>query len=955
MEAIRWADRACRLLPSDDTLALALASACLGQDDAKAAALFAPLAARYDMREAWIGLAIAYRNLGDYRHASTAVHKLLARHVPDDSVAALADTIARQFGLPGWCGVTLDGDLRVELIGGSQRVELEIDGARQPPRKGGCFRLPAARWMRARQIAVTDAGSHLLGSPIDAARIKRVEGCVTTRDGTIEGWAWHPAAPAADPVITILAASGQQRRFTAHEPTSVDPPVRPLGQPRRIFLSRDDLSAFDGPVRLRGRDGRDLLGSPLDPGAERRAAVQATLHIRATSPLALHGTGRSKPILPLSVPADITGPSPPLGADRRRRVADVVIPVHDGGATTRACLESVLATVTRPSRVIVVDDATSEPELSAYLGTLAHQRRIHLIRHAQSLGYPASANAGMRACAKRDVVLLNSDTLVPPGWLERLREVAYSAADIGTVSPLSNNATVLSYPRRDDGNPMPDDAATARIAALAWRANGAAAIDVPVTVGFCMYLRRDCLSAVGALREDIFAQGYGEENDYCLRARHLGWRHMAAPGVFVAHRGAQSFGTEGEALRSRNQGLLNRMYPGYAELILAHYRNDPLVSARLRLDQVRWNASADAKRPATLLITHDAGGGVEQRIAAACAAQIAAGRRPVVLRPASARDGITYLRLADGMRDDYPNLRFAMPVELTALIRFLKRLRPAEVQLHHTLGHHTAIYDLIARLDVPYDVHVHDYLLICPRVTLVGRERRYCGEPILTTCEHCMADLGSYAGDTVSVGRLRQRSEELLARARGIVTPSHDAAARIRRYFPALRPEVVPHEDDAVLAATPLHAAVSGSIARICVVGAIGVDKGFEVLLACARDATERGLPLEFVVVGHTIDDGRLLDTGSVFITGEYRRDEAVPLIQAQNASLAWVPSIWPETWCFTLSEAWRAGLRVATFDLGAQAERVRRTGRGIVLPLGLPAASINSALLSAVGLSGHP
>ena len=60
-----------------------------------------------------------------------------------------------------------------------------------------------------------------------------------------------------------------------------------------------------------------------------------------------------------------------------------------------------------------------------------------------------------------------------------------------------------------------------------------------------MYLRRDCLDAVGVFRDDLFAQGYGEENDFCLRARHLGWRHVAAPGVFVAHRGAQSFGPAG--------------------------------------------------------------------------------------------------------------------------------------------------------------------------------------------------------------------------------------------------------------------------------------------------------------------------------------------------------------------------------------------------------------------------
>jgi glycosyltransferase involved in cell wall biosynthesis len=124
------------------------------------------------------------------------------------------------------------------------------------------------------------------------------------------------------------------------------------------------------------------------------------------------------------------------------------------------------------------------------------------------------------------------------------------------------------------------------------------------------------------------------------------------------------------------------------------------------------------------------------------------------------------------------------------------------------------------------------------------------------------------------------------------------------------------------------------------------------VILDCAQDAADRRLPLEFVVVGHTIDDRRLLATGCVFITGSYAPDEAVALIKAQNASLALLPSIWPETWCFGLGEAWRAGLRVAAFDIGAQAERIRRTGRGFLLPLGLPACAINNALIAASGLS---
>ena len=88
------------------------------------------------------------------------------------------------------------------------------------------------------------------------------------------------------------------------------------------------------------------------------------------------------------------------------------------------------------------------------------------------------------------------------------------------------------------------------------------------------------------------------------------------------------------------------------------------------------------------------------------------------------------------------------------------------------------------------------------------------------------------------------------------------------------------------------------------------------------------------------------MQAGPVFMTGEYAEDEAVSLVQAQGAHVAFIPSVWPETWCFALSRAWQAGLPAAVFDLGAQAERMRATGRGWVLPLGLPHAGVNDALL---------
>ena len=133
---------------------------------------------------------------------------------------------------------------------------------------------------------------------------------------------------------------------------------------------------------------------------------------------------------------------------------------------------------------------------------------------------------------------------------------------------------------------------------------------------------------------------------------------------------------------------------------------------------------------------------------------------------------------------------------------------------------------------------------------------------------------------------------------------------------------------------------------RVAVIGAIGVEKGFEVLLGCVRDARARRLPIAFTVVGFTADDERLMAAGPAFVTGEYNEEEAVALIRAQAAQIAFIPSVWPETWCFALSRAWQAGLGAAVFDLGAQAERVRATGRGWLLPLGLAPRGINDALL---------
>jgi GT2 family glycosyltransferase len=913
---LRWIERARRLVPKDPNVALTLASLCLNTDPARAEALFTSVAREFSVRQAWLGLAAVKSRTGDLAAAAEPLARVLSYHAFNRDTAALADRIAPA----GWCALRPDGALEIHPKPKAP-VTVRLDGHTIAAK-----RLPK-QWPRCQTVEVLANGAHLLGSPIRIAAIRKTTGCVEAHDGGLAGWAWHPNDPATNPVLTLTDRDGRERTITPHDESIAVADTGPLARPRSFRLTAADLRNMAGPVSVSGPDGLELTGSPVDPDQQS----------------ALHGQA--------ALPVDAPVPAKPAGASKQRRGTAVVIPVHNGGPVVAACLSSVLASVPDDVRVLVIDDGSSDPAVIGTLDELHAQRRIGLHRHATALGFPASANAGLRIARGRDVVLLNSDTLVPLGWIERLRAAAYAAPDIFSVTPLSNDAGIVSYPGPAGTNPKPDQAETNRLDRLAERANGCSAVDIPVGVGFCLYLRRDGLNAAGAFRTDVFARGYGEENDLCLRARRLGWRNVALTGLFVGHHAGTSFGSDAIHLRQRNARLLQALHPGYDELIQQYLRADPLAPVRRAIDLLAWKQRGKQWRQAAILITHDDGGGVEHQIRRIAATHAAGGRRPILLRPAETSAQQPAIAVRDGADDSLPNLVFAMPAELPLLTSLLRSARADRIEVHHLASYGSDIYELTAKLALPYDVHIHDYAWVCPRISLVAAFNRYCGEPDLADCEACIANNGHFLKEDIGVGDLRRRSGRFLAKARQVVVPADDVGQRLRRYFPDLQTTTIPHEDDTAAFDSP-RTAPPGR-ARVCVVGAVGVHKGYDILLACARDAQQRDLDLEFVVVGHTIDDARIMATERVFVTGEYGSGEAAGLIAAQNCALGFVPSVWPETWCLTLGEIWRAGLNAAAFDIGAPAERIRRTGRGIVLPLGLPANAINNALLATIRAAG--
>ncbi|MBC8022871.1 MAG: glycosyltransferase [Burkholderiales bacterium] len=278
------------------------------------------------------------------------------------------------------------------------------------------------------------------------------------------------------------------------------------------------------------------------------------------------------------------------------RSIDIVIPAYRGEAETRSCLESVLASaLATPHEIVVIDDASPEPAIAEWLRGLAAAGRITLIAHPENRGFVASVNEGMRLHTDRDVVLLNSDTEVAPGWLDRIAAHARRDPKIGTVTPFSNNATILSYPRTVVANPLPPGETTASLDAAFASANAGVAADIPTAVGFCMFIGRECLDRVGLFDEARYGAGYGEEVDFCMRASRAGFRHVAAGDAFVRHVGEVSFGHAGADRRERAQAIVDELYPEFQPRVRDFIAHDPLAELRRRVDRLRGRRSPLAK------------------------------------------------------------------------------------------------------------------------------------------------------------------------------------------------------------------------------------------------------------------------------------------------------------------------------------------------------------------------
>lgn len=632
-------------------------------------------------------------------------------------------------------------------------------------------------------------------------------------------------------------------------------------------------------------------------------------------------------------------------AGKAANIVDIVVPVYGGPKETRACLESLLEHKQEtPLEIVVVNDASPDEALAAHVEELAAGGKITLLTNEANIGFVDSANLGMMMHPDRDVVLLNSDTEVSGDWLDRLRCCAQAHPKAGTITPFSNNATICSYPRFLEDNPLPADSTLAELDDLFAEVNHGRSIELPTAIGFCTYITRSCLDATGYLDSMHFGRGYGEENDFSMRAAIAGFEHRLCGDVFVYHAGGASFGEEAAASSDAAQETLRRRHPQYEPLIHSHFREDPARELRRRVDIARLAAS---KRRRLLLVTHRLGGGTEKFVRE-LAGLLEPELEVLIMRP---RDmdcvGIEWARTGEEF-----SAFFTWPRDYKEMVGFLRDIGVERLHFHHLVEYREEVLRLPADLGVACDFSIHDYYSICPLYNLVSTEGRYCGEPDAAGCALCLSKHEALA--ELDIDEWRGRWAGLITGADRVIVPSNDVSERLHRYFPEANFVYLPHpeakDSEGEAAGRTVVAGQHESI-KVLVLGELSVAKGARLLEACAEDAADRALPLNFRVLGWARERLRQEPEIPLFIMGPYEDSQLDELIERERADVIFFPALWPETYSYTLSTAMRSGLAVAAPKLGAFTERLDGYPGALLKDWDTAAAGWNDLFMTLTGV----
>lgn len=623
---------------------------------------------------------------------------------------------------------------------------------------------------------------------------------------------------------------------------------------------------------------------------------------------------------------------------------DIIIPIYNAFEELIRCIHSIEKwTNLEKYRLILINDNSTDERIRKFLDSF-QKENIVVVHNRENKGFSANINIGMEQSESHDVILLNSDTVVTRNWVEKLVACAYSADMIATVTPLSNNATLCSVPNFCEENKVPEEYTVDEYAELIENVSMRLYPEIPVANGFCMYVKRKVIEDIGNFDAETFERGYGEENDFCYRAIEVGYHHVMCDDTFILHTGTSSFvSEEKQRYIEAHEKILDERYPKLMQAVRVHCRDNPnaMVSENIRfwtdykkvtrrktimyLVQSDFKADADDNVGGTQLHVKDLTNGLRNKYDVLVAA-----RNDVYLNlTLYTGKQEFFFKYYIGEAEEFERFRSEKFAELYRKI--LDAFHVGCVHIHHTKGLSLELYYEASKKGIPVFATMHDYYYVCPNVKLLDENNVLCiGSEKDEHCRKCLkVQLG--AAETVPyVSIWRRENLKALHLAKEIFVPSESAKRIVSEYFVELAPKIRVIEHGSDFSEIQEKDKNTGKSFRVAFIGGISTAKGYRY----AAELIKKGnRDIHWYLFG-TFEryDGAVERKHNFTNVGAYDRKDLPQLMKKYAIDLVCILPIWPETFCYTISEAVLCGVPVLVTDIGALGDRVREMDCGWVV-----------------------
>lgn len=652
-----------------------------------------------------------------------------------------------------------------------------------------------------------------------------------------------------------------------------------------------------------------------------------------------------------------------------QHVYDLIIPIFNSRQVVSVCLDSLIRNTDHRHRIIIVDDASTDPEVEPlFRGYAERWPHIRYIRLETNMGFPGAVNTGI-ASSTGDVVIVNSDTEFPPQWLARMDRCRRSDPRIHIVSPLSNNATICSVPQLNKKNILKTGISVDDMARLVAETSLRRYPRVPTAVGYCMLATREVIDHVGVL-DMSFGRGYGEEVDWCQRAWAAGFQSAICDDAYVFHHGEVSYSKlpEQRRLQMKNEETVGLRWPQYHQSVKIYCLLNPLRLQQQRLFE-SLRSGRDENKPRVLQVVHsfEEPAGTELHT-----------RHLVDANTYRISSTVLYPRDLDPWYDAITEeeergvLKIMMNQKLMPVERVVRgateslRSRMVErffsevvlgsdaqvVHFQHLQNFGSFQLPQIAKsLLRKVIMTLHDYFLLCPDWNMIGRNGQYCGcaraqnDP---TCIGCLEskhktlrpemkyDFGAYIDERNRHVRAALNACDVLVAPSAFVKTQfeHAHGREIARKIRVIPHGTTPYPFE------PTHK--PNKRLRVAFVGNMIQAKGRDVFIEVARRLQRHRI--KFLVFGGTLPDMDTRALKHVEFRGRYERSSLPQMLQ--DVDVVVIPPVWHETYCYTVDEAFRAGVPVIASRAGAIQERIQDGETGILVEMNDP-DSLERAILA--------